>query len=115
MKKKLKKIFVSMGVIGMMTVGGASVVYAATRTFGNRDSGASTKEEFQILYTGSAWNYENSRYEWTSFTYKRNGEIIANEIAYDGKVTDSVWDDLRTGKKYTTRFFWKRGPRTLRY
>ena len=30
--------------------------------------------------------------------------------AYNGKVTGSVWDDLRWGEKYKTKFNWGRGP-----
>ena len=33
------------------------------------------------------------------------------KVAYKGKVTGAVWDDLRWGKKYTTKFSWHRGSK----
>lgn len=98
-----------MVIVGALAIGGANVAYAAT--FGNSSSGASSTESFQIRYDGAAWNYSSSPYKSTSFTYSRNGRTLMNKVAYNGKVTGSVWDDLRWGDKYTTKFNWNREAR----
>lgn len=106
-KKKFKQVISLLVVVGVLALGGASMAYAAS--FGNRLSGASSTESFPIKYNGAAWNYSSSPYKSTSFTYVRNGTTLMNKVAYNGKVTGSVWDDLRWGDKYTTKFYWKRG------
>ena len=108
MKKKAKQFMIALLVVG--TIGlGANTALAAT--FGNKYSGASSKEVFQIKYNGAAWNYSNSPYKYTMFKYSRNGRTLLSKTAYTTKVTGSVWDDLRWGDKYTTKFNWKRGAR----
>lgn len=109
MKRKLKQVVSCLLIVGLLTLGSASVAFAAT--FGDSSSGASSVESFQIKYDGAAWNYSSSPYQYTSFTYSRNGKTLMNKVAYSGKVTGSVWDDLRWGDKYTTKFNWNRGPR----
>lgn len=109
MKRKLKQFIGSLVLVGIITLGVTGVVEAAS--FGNSSSGASTKESFQIKYDGAAWNYSSSPYKSTSFTYSRNGKTLMNKVAYSSKVTGSVWDDLRWGDKYTTKFNWNRGAR----
>ena len=79
--------------------------------FGNKYSGASTEEVLQIRYDGAAWNYKQSPYKSTSFIYTRNGKVLLQRTAFNGKVTGSVWDDIRWGSKFTTKFSWWRGPR----
>ncbi|SDD32291.1 hypothetical protein SAMN05421663_10943 [Terribacillus halophilus] len=108
MKKKTRQFICSMLVVG--TIGlGASTADAAS--FGNSSSGASSVESFQIKYNGAAWNYSNSAYKSTSFKYTRNGRTLLSKTAYTSKVTGSVWDDLRWGDKYTTKFTWSRGAK----
>jgi hypothetical protein len=106
MKKKTKQIVCSVLLVG--TIGlGANTAFGAT--FGNSSSGASSVESFQIKYDGAAWNYSSSPYRSTSFKYTRNGRTLLSKTAYSSKVTGSVWDDLRWGDKYTTKFSWNRG------
>lgn len=106
MKKKIKRIICSMLVVGLIGLG-TNTVYAAY--FGNASSGASSVEVFQVKYNGAAWNYSSSNYAATWFKYTRNGRTLLYRIAYNGKVTGSVWDDLiHWGDKYTTHFNWGR-------
>ncbi|GAA5417549.1 hypothetical protein Pryu01_02623 [Paraliobacillus ryukyuensis] len=108
MKKKTRQFICSMLVIA--TIGlGANTAYAAS--FGNSSSGASSVEVFQVKYNGAAWNYSSSPYKWTMFKYTRNGRTLLSRTAYSSKVTGSVWDDIRWGDKYTTKFSWDRGAR----
>lgn len=108
MKRKMKKIVLSGLILSVFSLFSTATVFAAT--FGNSVSGASSNEVLQIRYDGSAWNYIDSPYQYTSFSYTRNGKTLMNKTAYNGKVTGSVMDDLRWGDKYTTVFNWKRGP-----
>ncbi|REH77760.1 hypothetical protein [Staphylococcus felis] len=71
---------------------------AFAETFGNSKSGASSVESFQIKYNGASWNYKGSDYKSTSFKYSRNGRTLLTKTAYNGKVTGSVWNDLRWGE-----------------
>ncbi|UTR14254.1 hypothetical protein MM221_17055 [Salipaludibacillus sp. LMS25] len=93
------------GTIGL----GANTAYGAT--FGNSNSGASSTEVFEVRYNGAAWNYAASPYKYTSFKYTRDGRTLLSKTAYSSKVTGSVWDDIRWGDKYTTKFNWSRGAR----
>jgi hypothetical protein len=105
-KMKMKQFIISALVVG--TIGlGANTAFGAT--FGDSSSGASSVESFQIKYDGAAWNYSSSKYKSTSFKYTRDGRTLLSKTAYNGKVTGSVWDDLRWGDKYTTYFSWWRG------
>ncbi|WP_206168087.1 hypothetical protein, partial [Staphylococcus felis] len=106
MKTHIKKVISSLLVVGTVTLG-STPAFAAT--FGNSKSGASSVESFQIKYNGASWNYKGSGYKSTSFKYSRNGRTLLTKTAYNGKVTGSVWDDLRWGKKYKTKFSWWRG------
>ncbi|MED3625355.1 hypothetical protein P4482_07650 [Neobacillus thermocopriae] len=106
-KMKMKQFIISALVVGTIGLGGNTVFGA---TFGDSTSGASSEESFQIKYNGAAWNYSKSKYQYTSFKYTRDGRTLLSKTAYNGKVTGSVWDDLRWGDKYTTYFSWKRGP-----
>ena len=108
MKKKVKQIICTALVAGSLGLGTTTALAAS---FGSSSSGASSVESLQIRYNGAAWNYSNSPYKSTSFKYVRNGKTLTNKVAYNGKVTDSVWDDLRWGDKYTTKFSWDRGAR----
>lgn len=108
MKINVKKASASLLVAGIIGIG-TSTVSAAS--FGNSVSGASTVESFQIKYNGAAWNYKNSPYKSTSFRYKRANRTLLTKTAYSGKVTGSVWDDVRWGEKYKTIFSWWRGSR----
>ncbi|MGM9986956.1 MAG: hypothetical protein ACI35O_06965 [Bacillaceae bacterium] len=104
--KKMKKIICSGLIVG--TIGlGTNAAFAAS--FGNSSSGASSVESFQIKYDGAAWNYSSSAYKSTSFKYARDGRTLLSKTAYSSKVTGSVWDDLRWGDQYTTKFTWNRG------
>ena len=82
---------------------------ACAATFGNKYSGASSVETMQVRYTGSAWNYKKSRYKSTYFKYVRGSRTLLYRFVSNGKVTGSVWDDMRWGNKYTTRFYWGHG------
>lgn len=106
MKNKAKR-FASVGLLTSALVVGAVSVSATT--FGNSSSGASSTESYQIKYNGAAWNRDDSKYQSTFFKYTRNGITLTNKVAFNGKVTDSVFDDLRWGDKYTTKFSWGRG------
>lgn len=106
MKKNIKKVISSLLVVGTVTLG-STPVFAAS--FGNSKSGASSVESFQIKYNGASWNYSGSGYKSTSFKYTRDGRTLLSKTAYNGKVTGSVWDDLRWGDKYNTKFGWWRG------
>lgn len=106
MNKKTKRFASSALVVGALLVGAGS---ASAATFGTSSSGASTEESFQIKYNGAAWNYSSSKYKSTSFKYTRDGRTLLSKVAYSSKVTGSVWDDLRWGDKYTTKFSWARG------
>ncbi|MFC4387857.1 hypothetical protein ACFOZ1_08540 [Gracilibacillus marinus] len=108
MKKKTRQLICTMLVFSTIILG-ANTVFAAS--FGSASSGASSEEVFQIKYNGAAWNYSNSNYKSTSFKYTRNGRTLLSKTAYSGKVTGSVWDDIRWGDKYTTKFSWSRGAR----
>lgn len=108
MKKKMTKLICSALVVGSIGLG-ANTAFGAS--FGNSSSGASTKEVLEIRYNGAAWNYSGSAYKSTSFKYSRNGKTLMNKTAYSSKVTGSVWDDLRWGDKYTTKFTWSRGAK----
>lgn len=106
--KKFSKKIISLLVALTLTVGVASVAYAAD--FGNSKNGASNVEVLQVKYDGAAWNYSDSGYSWASFKYTRNGKTLLTKTAYNGKVTGSVWDDLiNWGEEYTTKFNWNRG------
>lgn len=108
MKKKAKQFMIALLIVG--TIGlGANTALAAS--FGNASSGASTEEVFQIRYNGAAWNYTSSPYVSTGFKYTRDGRTLLSKTAYSTRVTGSVWDDLRWGDKYTTKFNWNRGAR----
>lgn len=107
-KSKLGKKITALLLVLTLTVGFGTVVYAAT--FGNDKNGASNVEVLQVKYDGAAWNYSGSGYSWASFTYSRNGRTLLNKVAYDGKVTGSVWDDLvHWDEEYTTKFNWNHG------
>jgi len=108
MNKKAKHLASTALLAGTLVVGAVSVSAAS---FGDSKSGASTKESYQIKYNGAAWNYKSSKYRSTFFKYTRNGKTLTNKVAYSSKVTDSVWDDLRWGDKYTTKFSWGRGAK----
>lgn len=109
MKLKTRKLLSALLIASSISVVGMGSVQAAT--FGTSSSGASSKEVLQIRYDGAAWNYKKSSYKSTSFRYKRNGRTLLSRTAYNGKVTGSVWDDLRWGDKYTTKFSWNRGAK----
>ncbi len=104
MKIKLKKSIGTMLVVGILTLGGVNTAYAAS--FGNSLNGASSEEVLQIRYNGAAWNYSKSGYKNASFKYTRDGRTLLSRTATNGKVTGSVWDDLRWGNKYVTHFSW---------
>ena len=104
--KKIKQFMCSALAVGIIGLG---TVTASAASFGNASSGASSVESLQIKYDGEAWNYSSSPYKYTSFTYKRDNRTLLTKTAYTGKVTGSVWDDLRWGEKYTTKFSWARG------
>lgn len=106
MKNKAKRLASTVLMTSALVVGAVS---ASAATFGSTSSGASSKESWQIKYNGAAWNYDKSKYRSTSFKYTRNGITLTNKVAFNGKVTDSVLDDLRWGDKYTTKFSWARG------
>lgn len=108
MRNNIKNVTSSI-LVASIIVMSSTPAFAAS--FGDRNSGASSVESFQIRYTGAAWNYPKSKYKSTSFKYARNGRTLMNKIAYNGKVSGSVWDDLRWGKKYNTKFTWARGAR----
>ncbi|MEB5648528.1 hypothetical protein [Mammaliicoccus sciuri] len=108
MKKNIKKITSSVLVASVIAMG-SSTAFAAS--FGDANSGASSKESMQIRYNGAAWNYAKSKVKSTSFKYTRNGRTLMNKTAYNGKVTGSVWDDVRWGDKYNTKFNWSRGAK----
>ncbi|QSZ27569.1 hypothetical protein ACETAC_01240 [Aceticella autotrophica] len=102
--KKITALFLAL----TLTVGLGSVAYA--ETFGDDKNGASNVEVLQVKYDGAAWNYSGSGYNWASFKYTRNGRTLLTKVAYSGKVTGSVWDDLiHWGEEYTTKFSWNRG------
>lgn len=107
MKKKMKHFIISALLVGTIGLVG-NTAFAAT--FGDACSGASSQEILQIKYEGAAWNDSCSPYIYTAFEYSRNGKVLLTKYAYNGKVTGSVWDDLRWGEKYTTKFRWWRGP-----
>ncbi|TKD70755.1 hypothetical protein [Pseudalkalibacillus hwajinpoensis] len=107
MKKKAKKFIISGLVVGAMGLGIGSTASAAS--FGYSASGASSVESYEIRYDGAAWNYYSSPYKWTSFKYSRDGRTLLSKTAYSSKVTGSVYDDLRWGDKYNTKFNWNRG------
>lgn len=88
----------------VLVMGTSSVTYAAS--FGNASNGASSTEVFNIKYNGAAWNYLGSGYRNASFKYTRGGRTLLTRTTTCGKVTGSVWDDLRCGDKYVTRFTW---------
>lgn len=104
MKMKLKKSVSTLMLVGALALGATNIAYAAS--FGNDLNGASSTEVLQIRYNGAAWNYEGSGYKNASFKYTRNGKTLLSKVATSGKVTGSVWDDLRWGDKYTTYFSW---------
>jgi hypothetical protein len=106
MKKRTKQFICSMLVVGTIGLGASSTADAAS--FGTSASGASSQESLQIRYNGAAWNYSKSPYNSTWFKYSRNGRTLLSKTAYNGKVTGSVWGDLRWGGKYTTKFNWGR-------
>ncbi len=106
MKMKFKKAISVLMVVGALTLGATNMAYAVT--FGNSLNGASSVEVLQIRYNGAAWNYKGSGYKNASFKYTRNGKTLISKTATNGKVTGSVWDDLRWGDKYTTKFSWNR-------
>ncbi|MCD8794991.1 hypothetical protein MUA77_12720 [Mammaliicoccus sciuri] len=106
MKKNFKKVTTSLLIASVIGLG-SSTAFAAS--FGNASSGASSNESMQIKYNGAAWNYSKSKYKSTSFKYARNGRTLMSKTAYNGKVTGSVWDDVRWGDKYNTKFTWSRG------
>lgn len=110
MRKKIKLSLITTLCLTGLAITTPSVT-ANAATFGNSNSGASSTESMQIRYTGAAWNYSKSPYKSTSFKYTRNGKTLLSKTAYNGKVTGSVWDDLRWGNKYTTKFSWSRGSR----
>lgn len=106
--KKIRNFICSALVIS--TIGlGANDTSAAS--FGNSSSGAATVESYQIKYDGAAWNYSSSPYRSTSFKYRRGNQTLLSRTAYTGRVSGSVWDDLRWGEKYKTIFTWSRGAR----
>lgn len=104
MNKKLRKTVSAFMMASALTLGSVSMVHAAS--FGTNLNGASTKEVLQIRYDGAAWNYKGSGYRNASFKYTRNGRTLLTRVTTNGKVTGSVWDDLRWGDKYTTKFSW---------
>lgn len=104
MKMKFKKSISTLILVGVLALGAASTAYATS--FGNAKNGASSVEVLQIRYNGSAWNYAGSGYKNAYFKYTRNGKTLLSRTVTKGKVTGSVWDDLRWGEKYTTRFSW---------
>ncbi len=106
MKKNTKKYI---GVLTLaLALAGGTTAYAAS--FGNSLNGASSTEVLQVKYDGAAWNYSGSGYSWASFKYSRNGKTLLSKIAYNGKVTGSVWDDLLDwSDSATTKFSWNRG------
>lgn len=106
MNKKFKKVSIGLALSLSLVLGTGS---AFAKSFGNPSSGASSKESYQIRYDGAAWNYKSSPYKSTSFKYARNGRTLMSKTAYSSKVTGSVWDDLRWGDKYNTKFSWSRG------
>ncbi|BCU51839.1 hypothetical protein ACUW9N_000016 [Staphylococcus auricularis] len=108
MTNKIIKIIVSFSLISSIVL---SSNIADAYTYGNAASGASTDESWNIKYNGAAWNYSKSKYRSTSFKYVRSGRTLMIKTAYNGKVTGSVWDDIRWGKKYNTKFYWFRGAR----
>jgi len=108
LRKKLLRVLI---VSCFAVLGGITVANASATTYGDASSGASNEESFQIRYNGAAWNYGSSPYQSTSFTYTRNGTVLMKKTAYNGKVSGSVWDDLRWGDKYTTKFYWGRGSK----
>ena len=104
MKRKLKKAISTLMIAGALTLGASNMAFAAS--FGNSLNGASSNEVLQIRYNGAAWNYSGSGYKNASFKYTRNGKTLLSKTATSGKVSGSVWDDLRWGDKYTTYFSW---------
>ena len=107
MKMKFKKAISVLMVVVALTLGATNMAYAVS--FGNSLNGASSEEVLQIGYKGAAWNYKGSGYKYASFKYTRNGKTLLSRTVYNGKVTGSVVDDLRWGKKYITKFSWNRG------
>lgn len=103
----MKKILITS--LLLLTVLSADSEIAIATDYGDNISGASTNEVFQIRYDGAAWNYNNSRYVSTSFSYSRNNVTLLTRVAYNGKVTGSVYDNIISGDKYTTYFNWWRG------
>ena len=78
-------------------------------TFGNSRCGASSDHYLELLYHGKCWVYSDSGYKWASFKYTRNGEVLASRKSLGGVESATVFDDLRWGDKYTTKFNWNRG------
>ena len=104
MKNTFKKIFSTTILTFTLIFGGTHIAYGTT--FGNSLNGASSVEVWQIKYNGAAWNYSGSGYKNASFKYTRNGKLLLAKKVNRGKVKGSVWDDLRWGEKYKTKFSW---------
>ena len=106
-ENKIRKYLSGVIVVSLLSLSLGLTAFAAS--FGNDSCGASSEEVLQIRYDGAAWNYTGSEYSWASFTYTRGDRTLMHKCVDEGKVTGSVWDDLRWGDKYTTRFSWNRG------
>lgn len=105
MKKQFKKIGLA-SLLSLVMLIPATQVSAVS--FGNAYSGASSVEVGQIRYNGAAWNYKKSPYKCTTFRYSRDGKTLMTRTATNVRVIGSVYDDLRWGNKYTTKFSWWR-------
>lgn len=106
-KMKFKKTVRGLVLATVLTLGATNMV-AFAYSGGNSKCGASSKEVLQIKYDGACWNYKGSGYTYSTFKYVRDNKTLVSRKATNGKATASVWDDLRWGDKYNTKFSWDR-------
>ena len=107
MKQIKRRICILLLALSLLILG-AFNVYAYEG--GDKWNGASNYEYFQVMYKGAAWNYRGSGYNYAWYRYSRNGKTIQYKIAYNGRVSGSVWDNLLVwGNAGRTYFNWNRG------
>lgn len=109
MKNKSRKKLILVAITFLLSTSFVAPTVASAATFGNSNNGASSVEQFQIRYSGAAWNYKkNSGKNYAYFKYSRNGKTLLTKYAYNGKSTGSVWDSLSWNGPIT-KFNWGNG------
>ena len=103
--RKIKKFICALMIV--LTLVSGSVFNASAYYGGNRLHGASSYERWLVFYDGAAWNYWGSGYRGTWYKYHRNGRTLQYKVAYNGRVSGTVVDDLFTwGEAGRTKFNW---------